>query len=58
MSSHRPYRPSLGVEPALAEIESKAGTLYDVDVARACLRLFHKEGFKFEAREEGIVGAG
>jgi PAS domain S-box-containing protein len=58
MSSHRPYRPSLGVEPALAEIESKAGTLYDMDVARACLCLFHEEGFKFEAREEGIGGAG
>jgi len=40
MSSHRPYKAAIGLEPALAEIEANAGTLFDQDVAQACLRLF------------------
>jgi putative nucleotidyltransferase with HDIG domain len=47
MSSHRPYRPALGIEAALAEIEANRGTLYDPLVADACLALFHEEGFAF-----------
>ena len=39
MSSHRPYRASLGPETAIAEIESGAGSLYDADVAAQCVRL-------------------
>ena len=39
MSSHRPYRASLGPEAAIAEIESGAGSLYDADVAAHCVRL-------------------
>ncbi|MDI9370547.1 MAG: HD-GYP domain-containing protein, partial [Synergistota bacterium] len=40
MMSHRPYRPSLGMEAALEEICSKRGVLYDPDVVDACLELF------------------
>ena len=40
MMSHRPYRPSLGVEVALEEVSSKRGVLYDPDVVDACLELF------------------
>ncbi|MCE5211275.1 MAG: HD domain-containing protein [Deltaproteobacteria bacterium] len=40
MASHRPYRPSLGIEAALEEIEKNKGILYDTAVADACLRLF------------------
>lgn len=36
MSGHRPYRPALGVEAALEEVRSGAGSRYDVAVARAC----------------------
>ena len=39
MSSHRPYRPAKGIQVALEEIERGRGTLYDPDVADACLRL-------------------
>ena len=39
MSSHRPYRASLGPEAAISEIESGAGSLYDADVAAHCVRL-------------------
>ena len=37
MASHRPYRPSLGMEKACDEIAAGAGTKYDQDVADACL---------------------
>jgi PAS domain S-box-containing protein len=45
MASHRPYRASLGIEPALAEIEKGAGRIYDPDVSRAALRLFRDQGY-------------
>jgi PAS domain S-box-containing protein len=48
MSSHRPYRASLGIEPALAEIERGAGRLYDGDAANAALRLFRDKGYRLQ----------
>ncbi|GEM_PF-475026 len=47
MASHRPYRPMLGVEAALAEIEKNQGVFYDTAVVEQCLRLFQEKGFKF-----------
>ncbi len=48
MSSHRPYRPALGIDKALEEIEKNKGILYDQKVANVCVRLFKEKGFKFE----------
>jgi PAS domain S-box-containing protein len=48
MVSYRPYRPALGLEIALTEIEHNAGTLYDSKATDACLKLFRKEGFSLE----------
>ena len=48
MSSFRPYRPALGVDAALEEISKNRGTLYDPEVADACLKLFKEEKFKFD----------
>jgi PAS domain S-box-containing protein/putative nucleotidyltransferase with HDIG domain len=48
MSSHRPYRPALGVDKALEEISQNKDTLYDPEVVDACLKLFKEKGFKFE----------
>lgn len=39
MSEHRPYRPALGLDAALEEIRSNAGSLYDADVVTVCQRL-------------------
>lgn len=36
MSSHRPYRPALGLAAALEEIKAGAGRLYDLEVVAAC----------------------
>ena len=46
MASHRPYRPALGTEAALNEIEKNKGILYDLDVVAACLRLFREKDYK------------
>jgi PAS domain S-box-containing protein len=48
MASHRPYRPSLGIEPALNEIERGRGTAYDPAVVDACLKLFREDGFALQ----------
>jgi HD-GYP domain-containing protein (c-di-GMP phosphodiesterase class II) len=48
MASHRPYRPGLGIDVALEEIEKNRGTFYDNAVADACLRLFREKGFQLE----------
>lgn len=48
MGSHRPYRPSRGMESALEEIEKNSGTIYDAAVADACLRLFREKDFKLD----------
>ncbi|MHC1700579.1 MAG: HD domain-containing phosphohydrolase [Humidesulfovibrio sp.] len=47
MCSHRPYRPSLGIEAALAEIGSGSGVRYERRSVEACLRLFREQGFQF-----------
>jgi putative nucleotidyltransferase with HDIG domain len=48
MSSHRPYRPALGIDKALEEISQNKGILYDPEVVDTCLKLFKEKGFKFE----------
>jgi PAS domain S-box-containing protein/putative nucleotidyltransferase with HDIG domain len=48
MASHRPYRPALGINKALAEISQNKGVLYDSRVVDACLTLFRDRKFKFE----------
>lgn len=42
MCSHRPYRPALGIEKALEEIERKKGVLYDPAVVDSCLLLYQE----------------
>jgi PAS domain-containing protein len=48
MASHRPYRPGLGIDAALNEIEQNSGIFYDNAAATACLRLFREKSFKLE----------
>jgi PAS domain S-box-containing protein len=46
MASHRPYRPALGLDKALEEIEQNSGRLYYPQVADACLRLFRQRSYR------------
>jgi putative nucleotidyltransferase with HDIG domain len=48
MSSHRPYRPSLGLERAMQEIEHGRDTLYDSRVVTACIKLVDKNQHEFD----------
>ena len=48
MASHRPYRPGLGIDAALAEIEKNKGIFYDNAVAGACLKLFREKGYQLK----------
>jgi len=49
MASHRPYRPGLGIENALSEVEENRGTKFDTEVVGAALRLFRERGYQLEA---------
>ena len=48
MASHRPFRPSRGLEAALGEIGQQKGSALDERVVDACLEIFRVEGFKLE----------
>ncbi|SFM39786.1 HD domain-containing phosphohydrolase [Thermodesulforhabdus norvegica] len=48
MTNHRPYRPALGLDRALAEIREGSGKRYDPQVVSACLSLL-QGGFSLSA---------
>lgn len=50
MASFRPYRQAVGLQPALQELRSKRGILYDANVVDACLMLIAEKGFDFETK--------
>jgi len=47
ITSHRPYRPGLGVEVALEELERGSGTAYDPTIVDVCIKLVRDEGFRW-----------
>ena len=47
MAAHRPYRPALGIEKALKEIEDNRGTLFDPKAVDVCVGLFRDKKFEF-----------
>jgi len=47
MCNNRPYRPAVGLDAALDEIEKNKNTKYDSTVVDICIRLFKKKNFKF-----------
>jgi HD-GYP domain-containing protein (c-di-GMP phosphodiesterase class II) len=57
MSSHRPYRPALGIDAALAEIGGQRGVKYDPSVVDACVRLFRVQGFTFDGDPDSAAGS-
>jgi len=48
ISSHRPYRPSLGMDVALEEIEAHRGEWYEPAAVDACLKLIREKEFSFD----------
>ena len=49
MAAHRPYRAAIGLDAALKVIEDGRGSLFDVAVVDACLRLFHEKHYQLPA---------
>ncbi len=47
MSSHRPYRPAVGLQAALQEVTTNRGILYDAKVVDVCLKVFQEKNYKF-----------
>jgi len=47
MSSHRPYRPSLGMKNALKEITKGKSKHYDTKVVDACIKIIAEKNYKF-----------
>jgi len=47
IASHRPYRPSLGIDKSIEEISQYRDTLYDSKVVDTCLNLLTTKRFKF-----------
>jgi PAS domain S-box-containing protein/putative nucleotidyltransferase with HDIG domain len=52
MTSDRPYRPALGIDNALKEIEVNSGVFYDPEVVQACLKIFREGKFEFPKEPE------
>ncbi|HEX5371976.1 MAG TPA: MASE3 domain-containing protein [Aquabacterium sp.] len=49
MSSHRPYRPAVGMDAALSEVVNNQGRLYDPDVVAAAVKLVKERGYVLPA---------
>jgi PAS domain S-box-containing protein len=45
MCSSRPYRPAMGMDAAIDEINRAAGRLFDLQLVTACTRLIRERGF-------------
>jgi putative nucleotidyltransferase with HDIG domain len=47
MATNRPYRPALGIQEALMELELNKGKLYNEHAVESCLSLFKSKSFEF-----------
>jgi HD-GYP domain-containing protein (c-di-GMP phosphodiesterase class II) len=54
MMAHRPHRPALGIDAALAELEKGEGRLYDPAAVKVCRTLFRDKGFKFSSPKSDV----
>ncbi len=47
ISSHRPYRPALGMNVAIHEINRGRGIIYDAEAVDTCVKLLTQKNYKF-----------
>jgi len=50
MATHRPYRPALGIDVALYEIEKQKGILFESELVDICIKIFKEKGFAFDLK--------
>lgn len=55
MSSHRPYRASLGMQAALEQIQSGRGSMFDPDVVDACVRVIQTHDMHIPEVSETVI---
>ncbi len=48
MATHRPYRPALGIDKALEEIQMNDKNIYDKSVVEACVKVVKEDNFSFD----------
>ena len=48
ISTHRPYRPALGIDVAIQEITTGRGTIYDADAVDSCVKLLSEKKYRFK----------
>ena len=48
ISSHRPYRPALGIEAGIKIIEENKGIHFNPEIVDICIKLLREENFVFE----------
>lgn len=48
MASHRPYRPAVGLTPALETVAAQSGIAFDADVVSACLAVVRDSSLGLE----------
>ncbi len=53
LASHRPYRPSKGIDAAKKEIRDFKGSRYDEKIVDACLEILSDDDFIFEEGKSG-----
>ena len=52
IGSHRPYRPSLGMQKAMNELIDNSGRLYDPVVVDACRKLVDEMGYRLDGTKK------
>lgn len=56
MSSHRPYRPALGIQAAIEELRNGSGRIYDSQVVESCIRVLEKQPGLIEPPKPNTAG--
>lgn len=56
LPSHRPYRPALGIDYALAAIAELRGLRFDPEAVDACLALFRENGYSLQSHLQEQAG--
>ena len=52
VSSHRPYRPALGIEEGIAVIKANRGTHYNPEIVDICIDLIFNKNFNFNQNDK------
>ena len=55
LTSSRPYRPAVGLDIALMNIQEESDRLFDPKIVDVCLRLFREKKFKFSPSKQNVT---